>query len=958
MSRSHPQSRPQWLIWFGAMIGLLAGISRAEATMPDLSTWKPKPESFTGGQARGDTLTLQSGAFSAPEPQPGKWVGWFAPAPAREVQLKARLTITRPATDLHWFGQSWSVWPDPTYGDGGFEAGIGLAVDPTNAAGYRVQFSLKYQCVALVRYPQGGYVRVVPCSIEKDRPLAVGVSRRGREVRVEVAGKELIRYLDPLPLLPPGEVGLMTSSRGAASFAEVQWQALPAVAEKDQPVPPPTAHQPNFAVRQWLGERPWVFDGDEPILLLPIQYKQNDTYYVQVINNAKLRPGYKPMLMWNAHWDIAGQGAWKEGGSKSTEPQTQGGGASLQAHWQAKHYAGRFQTKTSLTIGFDRQRGTYTYDMDSELEILPGPPFRLDAFPLEHHAPLDPFNWKYLVIRKSKEELVHRPVCPIDPGPLDNIEGKNGLRMWYGRHDEPMLVAPAVEYYIEPSQRPAPHDPKLLVPRVISTAVCAAFYDTGIAYRTEELPAGSKVRTRYRYTGYPAEEAKRLFESSKLIASPQLDPNHHYVWADAWPRLTFSKGRALSEPWWEPTMPFMTAHNQRPTYKWAKNTGSGSGFALHLPPRSFGQSDMPLPQPLPAGRYIMRGLCKAERVVGPGGRLELTAFAKDSRKLAEYTHYLGAGDFDWRPYAFAFRLPAETARLNVAFGNAGTGELFIGESRFDALPDDAPLPAGVAAAPNAKPAEYPASPRGALFDARLVEGKGHYVFNHADPSFAPLELCNVSWEKQADRMGLRFRQQAAGGGGQPDFARGGGLEFFFFALDAYQPGKTKSFAISGSHGGPQRDYKSLTLATWIRPDAQMTKDQPIADIVGFGSRRLRLHLLGEQAPYQLGVRLLDGEFLWSGKAVTVRADQWQHVAVTAGVNAENHWEIKLYLDGKQVHRAVEKKAPVPLRAHDCLILGTEMHYLHSNYYHGLIGRTLLFDRVLSAAEIAGLRDLP
>ncbi len=351
----------------------------------------------------------------------------------------------------------------------------------------------------------------------------------------------------------------------------------------------------------------WVFDGDEPILLLPIQYKQNDTYYVQVINNAKLRPGVKPMLMWNAHWDIAGQGAWKDGGSQSTEPKVHGGGSSLRADWQARHYAGRFETKTTLTIGFDNKRGTYTYDMDSQLEILPGPPFHIRAFELEHHTPLDPFNWKYLVIRKSKDELVHRPVYPIDPGPLYNIEGSNGLRMWYGRHNEPMPLAPAVEYAIPPTKRPAPHDPKIEIPRQIHTAVCAAFYDTGIAHESEELPAGSKIRTRYRYTGYPAEEAERIFRASKLIASPRLDPQQHYIWAAPWPRLTFRKAKALSEPWWDARMPFMTGHNQRPTYRWVSNTGNGSGYAMQLPLRSYGQSDLPLPQPLAAGVYVMRG---------------------------------------------------------------------------------------------------------------------------------------------------------------------------------------------------------------------------------------------------------------------------------------------------------------------------------------------------------------
>jgi len=382
-----------------------------------------------------------------------------------------------------------------------------------------------------------------------------------------------------------------------------------------------------------------------------------------------------------------------------------------------------------------------------------------------------------------------------------------------------------------------------------------------------------------------------------------------------------------------------------------------------LPPRSFGQSDVPLPKPLAAGRYIMRGLCKADRVVGPGGRIELTAFAKDSRKLAEFTHYLGTGDFNWKPYGFVFTLPAETTRLNVAFGNAGTGDVFIGDSRFEELPAGAPVPAEVAAQPQSQPAQYDPSPKGAVFDARLTEGKGHYVFNHAGSVFDPLELCNVTWEKVDGRTGLRFSQKVAGD--RPDFARGGTLEFIIFGHNAFHEGKKRSLAISGSHISSVRDYRAITLSTWIRPAAEMSKGhgQDIADILGFGSRRVRLHLLGEKAPgkapYQLGVRFMGGDdFIWSGEKATLNANRWYHVAMTAEANAENQWATKLYIDGKLVQQAVAKNAPVPLRCHASIILGTDLFYLDSNFYHGLIGRTLVFDRALREAEIAELLRLP
>jgi hypothetical protein len=68
--------------------------------------------------------------------------------------------------------------------------------------------------------------------------------------------------------------------------------------------------------------------------------------------------------------------------------------------------------------------------------------------------------------------------------------------------------------------------------------------------------------------------------------SPTLDPNHHYIFADEWPKLTFGKFEPMSKAWILGRTPFMTAHNQRPTYELEKNCGAGSGFAMKLGPAS------------------------------------------------------------------------------------------------------------------------------------------------------------------------------------------------------------------------------------------------------------------------------------------------------------------------------------------------------------------------------------
>jgi hypothetical protein len=96
-----------------------------------------------------------------------------------------------------------------------------------------------------------------------------------------------------------------------------------------------------------------------------------------------------------------------------------------------------------------------------------------------------------------------------------------GGRLWVFDGDEPtlllrMLLAPAVEYDIPDAGK-----------RRLNTAVCAAFYDTGVAFAREVAQPGTRVHVRYRYTGYPAAEAEALFRQSKVYDSFMLDPEHH-----------------------------------------------------------------------------------------------------------------------------------------------------------------------------------------------------------------------------------------------------------------------------------------------------------------------------------------------------------------------------------------------------------------------------------------------
>ncbi|MCE9606565.1 MAG: LamG domain-containing protein [Planctomycetia bacterium] len=861
------------------------------------------------------------------------------------TELSATVTLLEAAKQFSFFGSSWSAWPSAEFADQGYEAAV--LIRAAEQSGYRVQLSHKYQDVALVKYPEGGYVQVAPCAIELKKPYVIVVSARGSEIVVSVDGQEKIRYRDTFLPLTTGRVGIGVSSGARVAFEKVELKTAPPESTTVAMKPAPR----KFALRTWLGGRPWVFDGNEPILQLH-NVKDPSCF-------AKLKPGYKPQLTFDSHWGIENQGAFPEGKQKWTDPVVSGGGESLQATWSALSLNSRFTTKSKLTVGFDADRGMYTYDIESELEVLPGEPFHFRyGFDFEHHTPLDPFRWQYLIAKRKGGELYHRPLYPVDPGPQYDLETYYGLRVWYGRHVDRQQVAPTIEYDISPEWNRDPKDPAKPMHRKLDTAVCAAFYDTAVAFATETSPPGTKVRVKYRYTGYPVEEAKKLFEHSKVYDAPTLDPKHHYIFADEWPKLTFGQFVPMSETWIYGRTPFMTAHNVRPSYELEKNCGAGSGFAMKLGPASFGKANLPLASsatsPLAKGRYVVTALVKSVNAHGEGGRIEVTVSqAKTGKPLSELRHFVGNGSFDWQRQGFVFEVPEEGGSLAVAFGNAGTGAMLVTDVEFRKLGEGEQPANDVAHGPKQVPPAFSAAPAGAIADYRMEEGQGLNVLNYAagapvgGSSLGHLDLANVDWVVDAGRPALRFAENTTG---RKDYRIDSGLNRFYLSNPSYEGKNTVPAALAGHHGGGA-PLKGVTISAWIKPAPAMgiSTHPGKGDIVGFGGRRFVLSLQGDKAPYQLASYInVSDAFVSDTK---LEADRWYHVAMTAEPSAMQ-WHVRLFVDGKQAGEGTTKKFSSESPVVPSVVFGTEIFYFHHAYYRGLIGRTLIFDRCLSPSEIA------
>src|SRR5262249_49320738 len=174
------------------------------------------------------------------------------------------------------------------------------------------------------------------------------------------------------------------------------------------------------------------------------------------------------------------------------------------------------------------------------------------------------------------------------------------------------------------------------------------------------------------------------------------------------------------------------------------------------------------------------------------------------------------------------------ASLHLALGNAGTGEVLVGEVDFRRLADGEALPAGVLTKALETPARVDAAPEGAIADYRMEEGKGLHVFNHATGPLGHLELGNVTWTRDEGRPALVFADNTEK---TKRYPRCGTLHLSYLAHPGYRGRDTLPVALTGHHGGGI-PLEAFTLAAWVKPAARMGKAEHggKGDVAGLGAR--------------------------------------------------------------------------------------------------------------------------
>src|SRR5262245_6939087 len=94
------------------LFSLACTLCTGQVSAAEISSWTPTPADWKGATVADGKATLSA----------EKWSFLRSPTEHSHAELTATVVLAEPAKQFRFFGEGWSAWPDPTFGDGGFEA--------------------------------------------------------------------------------------------------------------------------------------------------------------------------------------------------------------------------------------------------------------------------------------------------------------------------------------------------------------------------------------------------------------------------------------------------------------------------------------------------------------------------------------------------------------------------------------------------------------------------------------------------------------------------------------------------------------------------------------------------------------------------------------------------------------------------------------------------------------------
>ena len=778
---------------------------------------------------------------------------------------------------------------------------------------YRVQLSTEYQEMILW-HGTGGYLQVVPCALEAGRTYQLEVEARGAHLRVLLDGEEKIAYWHTcLPTLSGG-IGL-AAYNSTVAFGEVRVTSL------DGPAPAASAHEPRFALRQWRGLS-WVFDGNEPILLMEKDGNVLAPDYstgVMIFHFVKLRPGYRPLYFGfvgarkneSKTTAVVGDAA-RVTGDGTGQLTIQFDGATSDNSMLAHH-------KDVLTL--DRVRGTYRHDMTTDVEFAVAQTIThlefADPLTYNNKEPGRSVRYRWLpaghqwgVFRSEGGEIHRHPISQsLDLEEQNRWVTARGSSFWMLYPDR--AVCPVWEHHTAGEQT--------------NIGVCHWGYDWHQYVHIPEprqYKAGDHLVIRYALVGYRPEEGEKLFLESVLC--PRTDQPEVAAKPRNFLRIPSAFGYAVCEP---AGTSFDQLYNVREPYiGWQfygdyamdRHVGRTDHYSLRLdgPAHAKGLIYHHMIDGH-AKRYLCSVWLKTKGVGGSGPVVKLY-YPWGADRACDTVRTGWTGDCDWQEVSFVTEVPAVTPTTydssEFLVSVDGPGIVWVDDFSLR------PLEEGETVVEH-RPSEPPAAPATSadyLMHLRCDEGAGLATYD-ASHHGNSAKLHGVQWVETDGRAVLHFDGTAS----------------------AFVPYPSPELTPTQEGLYPQ---PALTLEAWVRPAA----GAPGGSLIGYlNSPQLSLSALGDDR-FALAFSVVSkgqGERLTS--SVSILAGRWTHVAATFDADGK----ACLYVNGeadatKRLPGRITYGAYVPM-----ISIGT-YGKLYGAPYFGDIAEIRWWSRAATASEIA------
>ena len=737
----------------------------------------------------------------------------------------------------------------------GWDAGVVLGYqDPLNF--YRVQLSAARGELALWD-ATGGFLQLIPCPMEVGKPHELTVTQHGAHLLASVDGKPVMDYWDRTLPYTQGRAGLAVW-KSRTRFERFSVERL---AADPTPLPP---HRPAFSFEPaqnlltghpgfHMDPHPGVilFDGREPI---SFYYKVPGLFQEGV----KLKPGWR-----SEYYSEVGPSFTSEflplAGDLPDAFKVTASGETLTFTF-ALEQADLARCDYTCTVRFDPARQVYRYEYAAKIKML-GPKL------INEYQIMDPLTYNNRA-----------------PGPeVEHTWNPAGHRWWvYQAPAGGWERVPIVDYLTDYNNQPTPWG-KLKDFLYPDPAVCPAWEEQidwpqpegrlwhlgqctwGYDYHHREvgrnftMPAGDVRTFSYALTGLPPDEAKSLFDQSKLPARVAADTTKLIPFDPSGTnfRTTTNWQDPSSTMLWDGALDTTVGHGDRASLRIDGPGKAGVQIYQHMIEQY-------------ADAWWVRGWFRTRGVKGTGLKLAVSySYGKD----AEDTFYLGGlGDRDWTYFSFLTTAPRLRDCSSLLFSLDGAGQAWLDDVAISAVPGAKPPPKVTAfIMPDS------IKPRTDLvIDLTMADQpeRGVYDESHNGNS---LSLKGATWVQEAGRSFLRLDGVAASGS-LP----------FSPVLDA-RPGPPGDEAYR-----PLFALDRFTYEFWVRPRPPATA--AIAKMLVCHSR-FNPQVYFDQLTAKPGeCRFVYQNNVYKGPQVVLSSsvpyDQWLHVVATHGDG-----KVVLYLNG-------------------------------------------------------------